>query len=424
MNPLFEKLTQDVAEIVSLGFVFFTLGGFILAYSVFNQKRAKAIDDWENNWKLSINKKSLTIHKWNESIAFVILFVMLNLMLVSVNIMDINYLYLGDGMPDGITHKEFVHKGIGMLIISIILGIFLLLFFFRGALNFGGNNKVIKLFAFLWVLQNVLMVVSTGIRNTMYIDAALLTYKRIGVYFWLFFAVFGLLTLFIKLYKNKTVWFLTRSNFNALFVVLILSSALDWDQVISNFNINRTKQMDEISGLDKNYLLSLSEGNIKELYQLKPLEGFEVDSIYSYPNYYETNTSWLAYKVYQFLVNDSEGDWRSYSVRRSRVRNDIRELNKNGALTLMDLKTISIHTLAPLIQITNLKELNISNSVIKDWENLPQLKGLEILSVNNLSINSLTYFKRLPHLTKLHIVNTDHKVKNQFIKELPNVAVY
>jgi hypothetical protein len=424
MNPLFEKLTQDVAEIVSLGFVFFTLGGFTLVYSIYKQKRSKDADEWEKSKPINIIEENTVLPQWNEGVAFSLLFTALNIMLISVNFMDVNYLYLGDGMPDGITHKEFVHKGVGMLILSIILGISILLFFFRGALNFGKNKNLIKILAFLWVAQNLFMVFSTGIRNGMYIDAALLTYKRIGVYFWLFFALIGLITLLVKLYKNKTVFYLARYNFNALFIVLILSSAADWDMVISNFNLNRAHQMDEISSLDKNYMLSLSEGNISGLYDIKELDGFEVDSIYSYRDRYSTNVNWLDYKVYDFLLDDIEGDWRSYSVRRERVRNDINELNDNGEIASINLNSSYIKSLEPLIGITNLKELDISNSNIKDWKYINDFKFLENLSVSNLIEEDLEYFKTLDSLKKLHITRTDYKVKNIFIKELPEVDVY
>ncbi len=259
--------------------------------------------------------------------------------------MDVNYLYLGQGMPDGIIHKEFVHKGVGMLIFSILLGIIILLYFFRGYLNFSKHQSILKVLAFLWGAQNVFMVFSTSIRNTMYIDAALLTYKRIGVYFWLLFALLGLITLFIKLHKNKSVWYLARHNFTILYIVMLLSSVFDWDMILSNYNVYRAKKMPDISSLDKNYLLSISEGNIKELFDLKKIEGFEVDSVYSYRGfgtYQLTNASELDFKVYRFLADDIQGDWRSYSLRRDRVKKDIQQLDDKGELVSMNLENAHI----------------------------------------------------------------------------------
>jgi hypothetical protein len=428
MNPLFENFTQEIADLISLGFVFFTLGGFTLVYSVYKQKRAKHIDEWEKNWKLDIDETEVKAPNWNEGVAFIFLFIVLNLMLVSVNLMDINYLYIGEGMPDGITHKQFLHKGVGMLILSILLGISLLLYFFRGALNFSKNNVIIKSLAFLWVIQNVFMVVSTTLRNNIYVDEALLSYKRIGVYFWLLFALIGLTTLFIKLSKNKTVWFLARHNFTTIFVVFILSSAFDWDKIISDFNINRAVQEEEISSYDKRYLLSLSEGNIGDLHTIKDIKGFEVDSLYSYSYYNEyrhSNKNWLDTKVYNFLKGDEEGDWRSYSIRRNKVRKDVEQLNNNGALDSLDLRNnYRIKTISPLTKLTNLKQLNISECTISDWENLKEFKALETLTASYIEIQDLEHFKQLSTLKSLDLKNTSATVQKAFIKELPNVEVY
>jgi Leucine-rich repeat (LRR) protein len=424
MNPLFEKFTQEIAEIISIGWLFFTLGGFVLVYGFYKQQRSEKVDNWEKNWALNILPESVKIPKWNEGIAFILLFVVLNLMLISVNFMDINYLYLGEGMPDGITHKQFVHKGVGMLILSIILGISILLFFFRGSLNFTKNKNLIKLLAFLWVLQNAFMVVSTTIRNTMYVDAALLTYKRIGVYFWLFFALIGLITLFIKLQRNKTVWFLSRQNFMALFIVLIGSSAIDWDYVISDFNLNRARQMEEISSLDKNYMLSLSETNIAGLYSIKNLEGFETDSIYSYANSYLSNSNWLDIKLYDFLVDDAYGDWRSYSLRRNRVRKEIQTLDDNGMLTSLELQGhYRLSSLEPLKKLNKLAALNLNSTNINTPIRLAEinhLRQLKKLSLDNNYISNLDTLANNNQLVYLSLTQNDIR-KLTFLKSFPNL---
>jgi len=423
MNPLFEKFTREIAEFISLGWVFFTLLGFLLVYSYYKQKRNKQLDNWEKNWLLTIDSEKVKTPKWNESLAFILFFLMLNIMLVVVNFMDINYLYLGKGMPDGITHKQFVHKGVGMLILSIILGISILLFFFRGQLNFTKNKYLIKAFAFLWVIQNAFMVCSTVIRNNMYVDASLLTYKRIGVYFWLFFAIIGLITLLIKLQRNKSVWFLARHNFTVLFVVLIFSSVLDWDDMISSFNLNRAHQMDEISSLDKNYLLSLSEGNIAQLYAIKELEGFEIDSVYSYqPDYYYNNSNWLDCKIYDFLLDDAEGDWRSYSVRRNQVRSDIKQLHDSGKLNSLNIQGHGVKSLSPIFSLNKLKQLNLNNnSNIKEKlagiNKLPQLQKLYLNDNYISNLDTLSANKNLTHLTlKKNLINN-----LKFLKNYPNL---
>ena len=426
MNPLFEKFTREIANIISIGWVFFTIGGLFIMYSFFKQQRNKKVDEWEKGWKLQLVKEEQKQPKWSEGVAFVFLFVVLNIMLIAVNALDVNYLYLGKGMPDGIDHKQFVHKGVGMLILSILLGITILLYFFRGYLNFGKNKNLLKVLAFLWVAQNVFMVFSTGIRNTMYVDAALLTYKRIGVYFWLFFALLGLITLFIKLWKDKSVWYLARYNFTIMYVVLLGSAVFDWDMIISNFNLKRAGQMDEISSLDKNYLLSISEGNIAGLFAIKDVEGFEVDSVYSYRgwnSYHVSNINGLHVKVYQFLKDELDGDWRSYSLRRSSVRNDIKELDEQGQLSSLELPSSNIQSLKPLFALQHLKELNLANNNFNKKEQLGEVNGLASLEKLTLNNNYLTNLDTLSENNKLMALELrDNELRSlKFLAKFPNL---
>ena len=427
MNPLFEELTQEIADIISVEWVFFTLGGFTLMYSIFRQKRSEKLDLWEKEWLINILPESVKKAKWNEAVGFIILFIALNLMLISVNILDLNYLYWGETLPGGIAHKQFVHKGVGTLILSIVLGISILLYFFRGDINFSKNKNSIKLLAYIWSIQNLFMIFSTGLRNSMYIDEALLSYKRIGVYFWLLFAVVGLITLLIKLNRNKTVWFLARHNFVALFIVLIASSSIDWDMLISKFNVNRALARDEISSFDKRYMLSLSEGNIAELYKIKDIKGFEENPDYSYSSFsrnFLSNKGQLDYRLYQFLNGNTEGDWRSYSIRRNRVEKDIIMLDINRAIDTLDLKGYHSIDLAALSRLKNLRKLNLTNCYIDDWSELKHHKFLETLLVSDLKEKDVPHFKQLASLKKLRIMETDHEVTNHFKQELEGVTVY
>ncbi len=260
----------------------------------------------------------------------------------------------------------------------------------------------------------------------MYVDAALLTYKRIGVYFWLFFALLGLITLFVKLYKNKSVWYLARYNFTILYVVLLMSSAFDWDMIISNFNIGRAKQMDEISSVDKNYLMSISEGNIKDLFELKTMEGFEVDSLYSYRGfgtYQFTNSSELDLKVYRFLADEEYGDWRSMSLRRNRVKKDIEQLDVEGKLVVMNLENAYIREIKPLGHLKNIKELNLNGCPISDWENVGQLKNLTKLTISYLKKEDVEHFKSLKKLKFLNVTMSGGDVRAKLQKELEGVEI-
>ena len=99
------------------------------------------------------------------------------------------------------------------------------------------------------------MVIITAIKNYEYISSFGFTYKRIGVLIYLFLTFIGLVTTFIKVNKIKNLWYLFRKNTQIAFVILILSTTINWDKVITYYNINYAEETDTA------YLIKLSDNN-------------------------------------------------------------------------------------------------------------------------------------------------------------------
>lgn len=401
-NPLFEKYTEDLnLDFISVSWLLFTLGGFFIVYGSVKHQRINVIDDWENNIPTATPLSEEKASRWDEKKAAIILFILLNLMLVFINLLDLNYLYLGAGMPKGVTHKQFVHNGVGMLILSVTLAIILILYFFRGKLNFDKQNNTIKWLVYAWVLQNLIMVVSTSIRNHMYVSDALLTYKRIGVYYWLLMAVFGLVTTFWKIQNSRSGWYLFKTNAIIAYVLLVLSACVDWDKLIGNYNLSHSSLL---ASLDKKYLLAISEVNLPKLYEVKDQDGFNVDSVYHYRYGYnsESNRQRLDKKLYNYLWDMKNDDWRSFSYRKERILNELYALNKQGKINSLDFSGSYIQTLKPVSFLDNIKELNVSQCDISALSELTDFKKLRILNLDGNgipSLDSLPYFKELVQLS-------------------------
>lgn len=359
INPLFEKYTAVLnLDFISVGWIFFTLAGMPLIHSIIRHERVSAVDAWEGEQSRKIEKDA--VKNFNPSVkkALTVVFIALNLMLILINILDINYLYLGAGMPQGVTHKQFVHNGVGMLIFSILLGIGIVLAAFNGNLNFDEKNRAIKLLVSAWLVQNLFMMVSTALRNHIYIHEALLTYKRIGVYFWLFMAGIGLITTLIKVWRLNSTWKLMRMNAFAACLVFVGSAGIDWDSYIGDYNISRIKYL---ASLDKKYLMDLSEANIGSLYVLKNSPGFEVDSMYHYEyGYGYSNKGRLDRKLYYFLEKMQKTDWRSRDLRSDRVFSEIKQLDSEGRIDTLDLRNIYSDKLSPLLPLRNIKVLKLN----------------------------------------------------------------
>jgi hypothetical protein len=191
----------------------------------------------------------------NENTTGIISLLLLNLLLLIVNIVDVNFLWLNFQYSIGKPVYKMVHEGTELLIVSIVLAMAILLFFFKGNLNFYKRNKWLKYGAYAWIIQNAILVGSVLLRDYYYILKHGLAYKRIGVLFFLLMVLVGLVTVFLKIWNRKTNYFLFRVNAWAGIVVLVLATTIHWDELIAGYNLKRQNTVD----LDVSFLLSLSD---------------------------------------------------------------------------------------------------------------------------------------------------------------------
>ncbi len=173
----------------------------------------------------------------DETLIGAITLVLVNLLFLTVNAIDVNYLWFNFNYEDGMDLSSLVHEGTYWLIFSILLAMGILMYFFRGNQNFNKDNSILKILSYTWVLQNVVMIVSVVIRNYRYIDTHGLTYKRIGVYIFLLMTFMGLLTLYVKISSQRSNFFLWRINSWLAYGVLVLFSFWNWDAFIANYNM-------------------------------------------------------------------------------------------------------------------------------------------------------------------------------------------
>ncbi|MGZ3884526.1 MAG: DUF4153 domain-containing protein [Bacteroidia bacterium] len=423
INPLFEEYTPAIDfKFISWGWVFFTFAGFLMVYGLVKHHTIVKAEAWENSLSLSVSLSDEQPKQWDERRAVVILFVFLNLMLLFINALDVNYLYLGAGMPKGITHKQFVHHGVGMLVFSIALAIGVIFYFFRGHLNFGEKNKLPKYLVYAWIVQNLMMVISTAVRNNMYITDALLTYKRIGVYYWLFMAACGLAYTYIKIAKVKSAWYMIRANSLLACVVLVLSCSVDWDTLISDYNISRTHLL---ASLDKRYLISLSEATIPQLYQLRNREGFNTDSAYHYEfgSHFSSNKASLDHKLYRFLEKVQTGNWKSFNFRTEKVFRDICRLDDAGKIDTLNVSE-RMHSLKPLFLLANVKVINASYCWLSDYAELGHFKKLETVYISHVRADDLKELSTLSNLKQIHTIYTERAVVEELKRLLPRASVF
>jgi len=191
----------------------------------------------------------------NENTVGIISLVMLNILLLFINAIDIVYVWFGFTYTPNLNLKEYVHEGTGMLIFSIILAMAVLLFFFRGNLNFYKRNKWLRYGAYGWIFQNAVLVISVLLRDYYYIQHMGLAYKRIGVLVFLSMVLMGLITVFIKIHQRKTSYYLLRVNGWFAIVLLVTASCVHWDETMAKYNLAHKTTIP----VDVKFLLTLSD---------------------------------------------------------------------------------------------------------------------------------------------------------------------
>jgi len=258
-NPLFDELISNINfEFINFQWILLAAVGFYLFNNITNPLRidpATELDLKTGNdlYEDLINKTSK--EKLVQENQFgLLLIILLNVLIAIYLVTDVLYISKIKELT-AVELSQQVHSGVNSLIISIAFAIAIILYFFRGNLNFFNKSKNLKTFTFVWIFLNFLLSFITAYKNLEYLSTFGLTYKRIGVLVYLLLTIIGLAITFIKVYSIKNFWFLLRRNSQITFGILIVSTAINWDELITNYNINYAEKT------DYDYLINLPNNN-------------------------------------------------------------------------------------------------------------------------------------------------------------------
>ncbi|MFT6245741.1 MAG: hypothetical protein ACJAXI_002516 [Crocinitomicaceae bacterium] len=318
-NPVFAKYSthfweaigiwiQGVFENISLGWIFmFLLGlcfvGWVLFKFDLNYFLKIEQGRHQDITRAVIKKKRTNIlfknlDLKNEYRSALYLIVSINALLLLINVIDVSSLWFNFEYDESKNLSQFVHEGTYLLILSILLSIGILLYFYRKNLNFYFKKKTLNVLATIWIFQNLILVISVAVRNYHYIHNFGLAYKRIGVIIFLIATIVGLITLFIKISKRKSSYFLILVNSWHVYFLLIVMSFVNWDSIIINHNINHSNKINT----DVEFLMSLSDKTLPVLVEKQD----ELNL-----NRYELQI--LDSRIYKFKRRKKYTSWKSWN---------------------------------------------------------------------------------------------------------------
>jgi len=309
----------EILALFSWGWLFFCLGGWLLIVGIlFNTPNIRLTQTEAHAPEILIRNRShggkplfKMLSLKHEYRIGVMTFALLNALLFVNNLVDIDWIWFGFEPSPGMDLTQFVHEGTYFLIISILLSMLVVLYFFRANLNFYPKNQRLKWLAYVWIGQNLILVISVMMRNYHYIAAWGLAYKRIGVFFFLLAVIFGLATLFLKVRDRMSAFYLVKVNGWGIYGILILLTLINWDPFIATYNLNKKGYEHQ---LDRGFLLGMSSKVIPILLENEAIFSPEQDERSQHHQY------WLENKVEDF-TNDQKGySWLSWNLADARVK--------------------------------------------------------------------------------------------------------
>lgn len=313
-NPVFDDFINQLTHIILKPFEYLNIKyfpivilGLILTSPIFFEykhpnKELKDQNATDFLKRIKIRRKRIFKIKGltNEYQAGIFLLLSLNILLVVVNVFDIYTVWINFKF-EGQTLKTFVHEGTYMLIVSILISMGIILFFFRNNLNFYKFNSKLKSLTYFWIIQNIILSMSVFMRCYHYINNFGLAYKRIGVIVFIMAVIIGLITIYNKVKHIKTVNYVLRVNILSIFILLNGLTFFNWDLIIAKYNINNY----QTSYVHFDFLSSLSNSSLFAL-QISPEQYEHILHVQhdKYPFYKQHPKLNERQKLYQEKIQD------------------------------------------------------------------------------------------------------------------------
>jgi hypothetical protein len=201
--------------------------------------------------------------------------ILFNLLFAVQTALDVAYLWGNAALPADISYASYAHRGAYPLIVTALLAAGFVL----AAMRPGGpaeQSRVIRPLVYLWVAQNVLLVLSSILRLDLYVQIYLLTWWRVAAFIWMVLVALGLVLIVARIVLNRSNDWLIRANLITLTATLYVCSLVNFAAVIADYNVSHSR---EAAGkgvwIDMNYLFSLGPQALPAIDRAIALRGFD-----------------------------------------------------------------------------------------------------------------------------------------------------
>ncbi|WP_276876038.1 DUF4153 domain-containing protein [Chryseobacterium joostei] len=298
----FAALFTDYELDLNLWQVFcLTVLGFFIAFNYWNYAVEKLIyknnQFLDNDFQKDVQAPKATYSFLDldaERISGIVSFFSLNILLVFF-IGTYNYEQFYEASKTPVQLSEETHERVNAVILSIVMAILVIMFYFKSGFNFDPKAKLMKTLAKIWIFLNAVLILSAAVKNYEYIVNYAFTYKRLGVFAFLLLSLIGLGLTFIKIQKRKRNAFLFNTMVWYFYVIILVCSYFNWGGFITSQNMKRKDfafnyHFGSVNFSEKNLLKYAEEKNnlkLKKNLQNK-IKSEKAKTFLSKIGYYET----------------------------------------------------------------------------------------------------------------------------------------
>ncbi|HBV14536.1 DUF4153 domain-containing protein [Chryseobacterium carnipullorum] len=219
--------------------------GFFIAFNYWNYAVERFIykknhwldDDFQDQSKIQKSTYSF-LDLDSERTSGVISFFCLNILLVFF-IITYNYEQFYEVSKTPVQLSEETHERVNAVILSIVMAVLVIMFYFKSGFNFDPKARLMKMLAGIWIVLNAILVLSAVVKNYEYIISYGWTYKRLGVFAFLLLALIGLALTFIKIQRKKRNAFLFNAMTWYFYGTILACSYVNWGGIITYQNMKR-----------------------------------------------------------------------------------------------------------------------------------------------------------------------------------------
>jgi hypothetical protein len=183
--------------------------------------------------------------------------VVFNLLFAVQTTLDLTYLWGGVALPDGMTYASYAHRGAYPLMLTALLAAGFVLLAMRPS---GPAQRIpsIRGLVFVFVAQNVMLVVSSMLRLDLYVETYSLTYWRLATLIWMLLVAVGLVLIVARIALDHSNQWLVLANAVTLALVLYVCAFINFPWVIATYNVAHSREMSGKGvAVDFHYLVHL-----------------------------------------------------------------------------------------------------------------------------------------------------------------------